>query len=38
MQASDGTDIAVIGAGSIGIAVAYCLAVHHGVTMGATTP
>ena len=29
---ADSTDVAIIGAGSIGIAVAYYLAVHHGVT------
>ena len=28
---TDGVDVAVIGAGIIGISVAYALAVHHGV-------
>jgi glycine/D-amino acid oxidase-like deaminating enzyme len=32
MQTADTTDIAIIGAGNIGIAVAYYLAVHHGLT------
>ncbi len=32
MQVSDSTDIAVIGAGSIGIAVAYYLVINHGIT------
>ena len=32
MQASDSTDTAIIGAGNIGLAVAYYLVVHHGVT------
>ncbi len=32
MQASDTTDTVVIGAGNIGLAVAYYLAVRHGIT------
>ena len=32
MTVDPGTDVAIIGAGSIGLAVAYALAVNHGVT------